>query len=90
MTEPVRDTLTKLLQKMGIRAAQIGSDKPLLADGEFHFVSSWHFEVNVKDSIIRNVLNSETVVDEQALTEFERFNRAQLVKDVDIKLYPGP
>lgn len=85
MADSINTKLLTLLQRVGIPPSEVSCNYPLVAHVKFTFQSTWHFEVGVKDTTIRNPTGTENVVDEAALAEFENYNRQALSKDKKVK-----
>ena len=78
---PLRDSLGLV----GVQPDKVSFTDPLFSEVTFVFLANWYYTVESKDTVIKNVVGTENFVDEEALKEFERFNREVLEKDKTIQ-----
>ncbi len=85
MTKDIKVPLKDLFARVGIKPEKVSFTDPLFSDVTFVFSAKWFYTVESKDSVIKNIVGLENVVDEDALKEFESFNRNVLQKDKGIQ-----
>lgn len=85
MSKDIKVPLRELLGKVDVRPDTVSFTDPLFSEVTFVFLANWFYTVESKDTVIKNVVGTENVVDEEALKEFERFNRDVLEKDKTIQ-----
>lgn len=85
MSDSIKSTLTKLLQGVDISPDKLVYSNVKTADVMMTFTVNWFFKVSSEDTVLRSVGTTDTIVDEDALKEFYRFNISSLTEDKDAK-----
>ena len=69
MSKDIKVPLRDSLGQVGVKPNKVSFTDPLFSEVTFVFLANWFYTVESKDTVIKNVVGTENVVDEEALEE---------------------